>query len=343
MGSLGTKNPEFVDGLVAQLLGVSARDGGKFHARGALFRPSSHHRVTRRQDELEAMQVAQMAAVHEAMMGLAGEVARTEVPAQTGKRDARHEPARANVLRTARRTQTLSREGGKHLGPKRSDSTSWRKRRQRSRDALTQYSEADSGIAQAILGRPCPTPRRDRRATISTDAEKTDAEDQALASARADPPIKFTSCKLGDVTYITVEANEDALKRAFGTGNSGFLSGLIHQIANAASAGRNSPDDQCIRFLLGFVKSSCPRDETDAALAAQMAAAHVAAMRVANRLAHAETLEEQDSAERTFNKLARTFAGLVEARQRYRAASDAKTVAGRCADSSVTASGPRRA
>ena len=57
-----------------------------------------------------------------------------------------------------------------------------------------------------------------------------------------------------------------------------------------------------------------------------MAAAHVAAMRFAHRLAHAETLEEQGSAERTFNKLARTFAGLVEARQRYRAASDAKTV-----------------
>ena len=158
---------------------------------------------------------------------------------------------------------------------------------------------------------------------MSTDTDEKGAADQALANASVNSPIKFTSCKVGLVTYITVEANEDALKRAFGTGDLGFLFGLIHQIANAASAGRNSPDDQCIRFLLGFVKSSCPRDETDAALAAQMAAAHVAAMRFAHRLAHAETLEEQGSAERTFNKLARTFAGLVEARQRYRAASDA--------------------
>jgi hypothetical protein len=47
-------------------------------------------------------------------------------------------------------------------------------------------------------------------------------------------------------------------------------------------------------------------------------------MRYAHRLAHAESLEEQNSAERTFNKLARTFAALVEARQRNRAASDAK-------------------
>ena len=88
---------------------------------------------------------------------------------------------------------------------------------------------------------------------MSSYADETGAADQALANARVDPPIKFASCKVGLVTYIAVEANEDALKRAFGTGDSGFLSGLIHQIANAASAGRNSPGDQCIRFLLGFV------------------------------------------------------------------------------------------
>ena len=55
-------------------------------------------------------------------------------------------------------------------------------------------------------------------------------------------------------------------------------------------------------------------------IVAQMAATHVATMRFANRLAHVESLQEQDSAERTYNKLARTFAALVEADQRYRAA-----------------------
>ena len=49
-----------------------------------------------------------------------------------------------------------------------------------------------------------------------------------------------------------------------------------------------------------------------------MAATHVAAMRFANRLAHAESPQEQDSAERAFNKLTRTFAAQVEALQRYR-------------------------
>ncbi len=59
---------------------------------------------------------------------------------------------------------------------------------------------------------------------------------------------------------------------------------------------------------------------------AQMAASHVATMRFANRLAHGESLQEQDSAERAFNKLARTFAAQVEALQRYRAISEQKVI-----------------
>ena len=75
VGALGTKNPEFVDGLVAQLLSVSARDGGKFHARDFAL---AVIKGSKPPDELEAMHIAQMAAVHEAMMRVAGEVARAE-------------------------------------------------------------------------------------------------------------------------------------------------------------------------------------------------------------------------------------------------------------------------
>jgi hypothetical protein len=57
-------------------------------------------------------------------------------------------------------------------------------------------------------------------------------------------------------------------------------------------------------------------------LATQMAATHVAAMKYANRLAEAETLQEQDSAERAYNKLIRTFATLVEINERRRASSE---------------------
>ena len=53
-------------------------------------------------------------------------------------------------------------------------------------------------------------------------------------------------------------------------------------------------------------------------LAAQMAAVHNATMTFARRLAHVDNIPQQDSAERAFNKLARTFAAQVEALKRYR-------------------------
>ena len=53
-------------------------------------------------------------------------------------------------------------------------------------------------------------------------------------------------------------------------------------------------------------------------LAAQMAVIHTATMTFARRLANVETIEQQDSAERALNKLARTFAMQMEALKRYR-------------------------
>ena len=55
-------------------------------------------------------------------------------------------------------------------------------------------------------------------------------------------------------------------------------------------------------------------------LAAQMAAVHNATMTFARRLNHADNIPQQDSAERAFNKLARTFASQMEALKRYRTA-----------------------
>jgi hypothetical protein len=58
-------------------------------------------------------------------------------------------------------------------------------------------------------------------------------------------------------------------------------------------------------------------------LAAQMAAVHVATMTFARRVAH-ETIPGENSAERAFNKLARTFAMQLEALKRYRSKGEQK-------------------
>jgi hypothetical protein len=55
-----------------------------------------------------------------------------------------------------------------------------------------------------------------------------------------------------------------------------------------------------------------------------MAAVHMQAMTFANRLNRVETIVQQDSAERAFNKLARTFVTQLEALKRYRGEGDQK-------------------
>jgi hypothetical protein len=70
--------------------------------------------------------------------------------------------------------------------------------------------------------------------------------------------------------------------------------------------------------MLSVVKGIEPKDEIEAMLAAQMAAVHMASMTFARRLAHVDTIPQQDSAERAFNKLARTFTIQMEALKRYR-------------------------
>jgi hypothetical protein len=76
--------------------------------------------------------------------------------------------------------------------------------------------------------------------------------------------------------------------------------------------------------MLSVIKGIKPKDQVEALLAAQMAAVHEATMTFARRLAHVDTLPQQDSAERAFNKLARTFVTQMEALKRYRTGCEQK-------------------
>jgi hypothetical protein len=107
-----------------------------------------------------------------------------------------------------------------------------------------------------------------------------------------------------------------ALMEAVGTTDPDFLAGLLRQLAAATSL--QGVDENGLNFMLGVVKGVDPKDQVEAMLAAQMAAVHMSTMTFARRLAHVENIPQQDSAERAFNKLARTFAAQVEALKRYR-------------------------
>jgi hypothetical protein len=76
--------------------------------------------------------------------------------------------------------------------------------------------------------------------------------------------------------------------------------------------------------MLSVIKGIEPRDQIEAMLASQMAAVHMASMTFARRLAHVETVQQQDSASNAFNKLARTFAAQMSALKEYRSKGEQK-------------------
>jgi hypothetical protein len=149
---------------------------------------------------------------------------------------------------------------------------------------------------------------------------------KAQTAAENTPRIKVSNEKKGTVISLDhpdVFIGSVLLAEALGTVDGDFVSGLLTQLGNATSQDQR-PDESAINFLLSVIKGAKPKDQFEAMLAAQMAAIHTATMTFARRLAHVETIQHQDSAERALNKLARTYAMQMEALKRYRTGGEQK-------------------
>ena len=111
------------------------------------------------------------------------------------------------------------------------------------------------------------------------------------------------------------------LADSFATGDYEFSAGLLTQLTDVSRSGK-APTPHEMNFMLSVVRGINPRDETEALLAAQMAAIHNATMVAARRLNHVETIPQQDSASTMLNKLVRTFASQIETLKKYRSAGE---------------------
>jgi hypothetical protein len=123
--------------------------------------------------------------------------------------------------------------------------------------------------------------------------------------------------------HPNTEVGQMLLMDALGSTDWDFAGGIMEQLASASGPGGDI-DESRLNFMLSVIKGIEPRDQIGAMLGAQMGAVHVASMVVAARLIHSENIPEQDSMERAFNKLTRTFATQVEALKRYRSGADQK-------------------
>jgi hypothetical protein len=157
--------------------------------------------------------------------------------------------------------------------------------------------------------------------------EPNELERSALAAVlqkrQSRPPLVRTKVEAGrGVTHLSFDHADQGigfalLANAFGTGSSDFAQGLLAQLADVSRTGKLLSSKE-LDFVLTVIRGIAPKDETEALLAAQMAAVHNATMTTARRLNHVETIPQQDSASNALNKLARTFAAQVEALKKYR-------------------------
>src|SRR3954453_5237000 len=105
---------------------------------------------------------------------------------------------------------------------------------------------------------------------------------------RAPACVKVTRTKTGSAVspdHPDLAIGSVVLMNALGTASPDFMDGILRQLTNAASPGRE-PSEAEINFMLSVVEGIEPRDQVEAMLATQMAAVQMATMTFARRLAH---------------------------------------------------------
>ncbi len=105
--------------------------------------------------------------------------------------------------------------------------------------------------------------------------------------------------------------------QALGTRNGDFTQAIVAQLSQL-SVKQVEVDLMTLNFCLSVIADLEPRDQVEAMLAAQIAAVHTATMTFAKRLNHVDNIQQQDSAEKAFNKLTRSFTSQMEALRKYR-------------------------
>jgi hypothetical protein len=152
--------------------------------------------------------------------------------------------------------------------------------------------------------------------------QRTPQEMQAverIVRQPASPRMKILESSEVVPDHPDQEVGISLLMEAIGTTDPDFALGFLGQLADL---GDDKDRERRLNFMLSVVKGIEPRDHIEAMVAAQMAATHAATMKSFRDLADAQDLQHRDAAERTVNKLMRTFASQMEALKRYRAGAE---------------------
>ena len=112
----------------------------------------------------------------------------------------------------------------------------------------------------------------------------------------------------------------------FGTDNEELAKMMLVQVAGACGTREHPLAHQGRRFMLALIEDFAPRDATERMLAVQMAATHASLMLASAKMNDAETLQQHEIYERSFNRMARTFTAQVEALRKHRNGGQSKVI-----------------
>jgi hypothetical protein len=168
------------------------------------------------------------------------------------------------------------------------------------------------------------SPRKKRMlvaAYVPTDREREVLTKQ-IERGKAEPPVSHLKVVLIDGVQVIVPDHVDPtigsalLREAIGTDNNEFLGTILSQL-HQASLHDGVIDELKLNFIFSVVKGVRPRDQIVAMLAIQMAAVHWHMLSFERRTVGIPNVEYAEIIDRSFNRLARTFALQVETLKRY--------------------------
>jgi len=119
------------------------------------------------------------------------------------------------------------------------------------------------------------------------------------------------------VDYPEPEDGYRIIGDALSSGDGAFVAGIIRDLSGSGVK-NGEPDLERLNFALSIVKGIKPRNELESTLATQMAAIHIATMHMSAVVANCKTVPTLEVAERSLNRLARTFAAQVDTLKRLR-------------------------
>jgi hypothetical protein len=93
-------------------------------------------------------------------------------------------------------------------------------------------------------------------------------------------PRQFVERTFGTILLLNRLDVGQPARKTLGTVSVDFMNGLLRQLANAGSHGRQI-DEDALNFMLSVVTGIKPKDQLEAMLAVQMAAIHTATMTAA--------------------------------------------------------------